>query len=174
MMRALVGEDAESVHKVFVETGVKADLWTGRISATEFYAWMGGQGMRCSVQEAREVVRASLTELPAAGRLEAWARSADVHVLSNHVTEWLQEPFLDRYGPLLGCLAISDRVGARKPEDAIYRYISANVANRGPILYVDDKERNFGPARLLGWDVLLADHDGAWVAEVDALLDGSR
>jgi FMN phosphatase YigB (HAD superfamily) len=172
MMRALVGADvdAEALHALFSGGPVKADLWTGRMSVDDFYAWMGTQGMTCGAKEARERIRRCITELPAVGRLGAWAEHADLHVMSNHVTEWLREPFLDRHGRLFGCLAVSDQVGYRKPDDGMYRFVADRVEHRGPVLYVDDKERNLAPARALGWDVLLADRAGAWVAQVDDLL----
>ena len=174
MMRALVGADGDALHALFSGGRVKADLWTGRMSLDEFYAWMATQGMTCGATEAGARIRRCITGLPALGRLGAWAEKADLHVMSNHVTGWLREPLLDRHEHLFGCLAVSDQVGARKPEDAMYRFVAERVADRGPILYVDDKERNLGPARALGWDVLLADDAGAWIAEVDALLGCSR
>ncbi len=67
---------------------------------------------------------------------------------------------------------ISDQVGLRKPDPAIY-LLAARLIDVPPdrCVFVDDTERNLPPARELGMAAVLFSDAGSGVAEIERLLD---
>ncbi|WP_165452854.1 hypothetical protein [Paenibacillus thalictri] len=60
-------------------------------------------------------------------------------------------------------------MGYCKPGPSIYNIVQAKI-NKGPTIYVDDQEKNFIPARELGWTTEIADVEGKWTEKITKLL----
>ncbi|MBD2843847.1 HAD-IA family hydrolase [Paenibacillus sp. IB182496] len=163
----LSGDAPEELRAAF-KRELRAGLWSGAVPEAEFWHWLQARCPGVDTATARRLLRAQLQPLPALARLHAWSRLADVHLLSNHRAEWLAEP-LRQVAPLLASATISSAAGCRKPEPAIYRLAAAGL-RPGPVVYVDDQQRNLAPAATLGWTTVLAESDGAWIGRVDRLL----
>jgi HAD superfamily hydrolase (TIGR01509 family) len=69
-------------------------------------------------------------------------------------------------------VVISDHVGLRKPDPAIYRLAAATIGvPAASCVFADDTEANLDPARALGMAVVLFTGTAASVAEIETLLD---
>jgi epoxide hydrolase-like predicted phosphatase len=69
-------------------------------------------------------------------------------------------------------VVISDRVGLRKPDPAIYRLTVAKLGVPATsCVFADDTDSNLRPAKALGMAVVLFNDAAAAVAEIDYLLD---
>ncbi|TCN26144.1 HAD family hydrolase [Mesobacillus foraminis] len=102
--------------------------------------------------------------LPTSIEIRNWSEYANIHILSNHRVEWV-EPILQPIQGYLKSITISSEAGCCKPQPEIYAKVKMELKSKN-ILYVDDQEKNFNEARILGWNTLLADEKGAWIDEV--------
>jgi FMN phosphatase YigB (HAD superfamily) len=148
---------------------VREALWTGRMSETEFWAWLCRLCPRIEPEEASLMLLSQLTHLPTIHSLEGWSRTADIHLLSNHRHEWLQE-LLQPIRSYIHSVTISSQVGCCKPDPSIYRVVQS-LLKSDHVIYVDDQERNLAPAREMGWTTILADENGLWTVEVNKRLE---
>jgi FMN phosphatase YigB (HAD superfamily) len=154
-------------------TEARDATWSGRWSETDFWEWVArrypGTGepwwLRARLAEA-------MAPLPAYSRVPAWAGAADVSVLSNHRLAWIEPP-LTPLRPHLKHLLVSERIGLRKPQGAVYEHAAALLPAGAPVLFVDNQAQNLPEAAALGWRTLLADPDGRWIADVEAWLDAA-
>ncbi|MCI3923540.1 HAD-IA family hydrolase [Paenibacillus sp. TRM 82003] len=140
-------------------------LWTGRLTEPGFFSWSCSLAPEMSEAEARSLMISSLQPLPAYERLAAWSETYDLHVLSNHRSEWLT-PFLAPVRKYLRSVTISSEVSCAKPSADIYRLVQAKLPEGAPIVFVDDAEHNLEAARERGWGTLLADPDGLWMDKI--------
>ncbi|SFB43361.1 putative hydrolase of the HAD superfamily [Cohnella sp. OV330] len=148
---------------------VRADLWTGAMAEREFWERMSGRFHAIDGADARERLVSEIRPLPALERLAEWRDRASLNILSNHRTEWIA-PVLARIYPLADHVIVSAEVGCRKPEPEIYGRMDASLADFADILYVDDTKNNLPQGAALGWKTLLADDEGAWIAQAERWL----
>jgi len=164
------GGTAEQVYAAYKQT-LSAKLWTGEIAENEFWSWIGDQLPSAGRDSARALMLECLSPLPAMDKVAAWSRQADIHVLSNHRSEWVM-PLLE---PIEGCLTsvtISSDIGMRKPHAGIFEYVGQKLPLGAPVLFVDDSPRNLETAERHGWATLLADENGSWAAGIADRLSG--
>ncbi|GIP31650.1 HAD family hydrolase [Paenibacillus sp. J2TS4] len=147
---------------------MKEVLWTGKISEKEFWEWLNEKCPAIEDKAARRLMERHIVALPAYECLADWSSWADIHLLSNHRREWLED-ILKPVAPYIKTITISSEVGLCKPDPSIYKLVHSRLEG-GPIMYVDDQEKNLDPARQLGWKAVLADQEGAWVERVEAFL----
>nr|WP_246427706.1 HAD-IA family hydrolase [Paenibacillus phyllosphaerae] len=110
---------------------------------------------------------ANLTYLPAALRLQEWSRTMDLHLLSNHRTEWLL-PVLQPYLSCFKSITISSEAGLAKPNPDLFTRLSNTLPSGAEVIFVDDHERNLEQGRAIGWAGLIADPENKWIDFVDA------
>lgn len=140
-------------------------LWTGEITEPEFFAWACSLQISLNETQARSLMLSCLQPLPAYKLLPAWSGVYDLHILSNHRSEWLT-PFLAPVRPYLKTVTISSEAGCAKPSPNIYKLAAAGLPEGAPILFVDDSEHNLTAAAAHGWQTLLADPDGQWIRQL--------
>jgi putative hydrolase of the HAD superfamily len=140
-------------------------LWTGEITEPGFFAWACSLQSAMDEPRARSLMLSCLQPLPAYGLLPAWSEIFDLHVLSNHRSEWLT-PFLSPVRSYLKTVTISSEVGCAKPSPDIYKLVAAALPAGAPVLFVDDAEHNLTAAAALGWQTLLADEDSRWIHQL--------
>ncbi|MDI4646126.1 HAD-IA family hydrolase [Cohnella hashimotonis] len=148
---------------------VRADLWTGAITETEFWERLSERFQTIGAADARERLVSEIRPMPALERLAEWRDRASLNILSNHRTEWIA-PVLERIYPLADHVIVSAEVGCRKPEPEIYGRMDARLADFADILYVDDTKNNLPQGSALGWKTLLADDEGAWIVQTERWL----
>ncbi|MFB9328502.1 HAD family hydrolase [Paenibacillus aurantiacus] len=151
------------------KTSMSAALWRGEVSETEFWAWLAGGYPGVNETAARQLLMSNLVRLDALDCLAVWRTRADLHLLSNHRTEWLL-PVLEKELHLFSSITISSEIGSAKPQPEMFRVASSKLPAGAQVLFVDDQPRNLQVAAELGWTTLLADADGNWVEEVGTLL----
>jgi len=152
----------------YFQTELKVPLWTGKISEPEFWERIKKRYPSVDLAQTRAELLAGLRLLPTAERLSEWSRRFDLHLLSNHRTEWL----LDVLRPVLNCfvtVTVSNEAGMCKPFPEIFALVQSKLPPGAPIVYVDDQEKNLKPAREIGWKTILADEEGTWVGKVEEL-----
>lgn len=162
------GRPVEHIYRPYKEE-VSARLWTGEVSEAAFWEWLCQRVEGMDVGKGKAFLAESLTPLPALRELERWSRTADIHILSNHVEVWVK-PLLKEVRQYLSSVTISSLAGCRKPHREVYEIVAANLRPDRPILFVDDQLRNLEAAKAAGWSTLLADPDGFWIGEVDEWL----
>ncbi|MFD0959567.1 HAD-IA family hydrolase [Paenibacillus chungangensis] len=148
---------------------VSEKLWIGEITEQQFWEWLEAQSPSLVKELCESFLYRCLQPLPAMGKLETWSRSADIHILSNHIEIWLQ-PLLNRIRPSIGHTVISSQVAMKKPDAAIFHHMAALLPSGSPILFVDDKPGNLEIARSVGWQSMLADPEGVWLSLMDKRL----
>ncbi|MFS0724058.1 cysteine-rich CWC family protein [Paenibacillus sp. 1P07SE] len=144
-------------------------LWHGRMSEEEFWHWFTGVLPGIDPALLQTALKANLQPLPALGEVARWSRTADVHLLTNHRHEWLEEP-LSAIGDTIASLTVSSQAGVCKPDPRIYDRVQSKLPSAALVIFVDDQDCNLAPARALGWRTVLADPAARWIAEVDRLL----
>lgn len=148
---------------------VSKQLWTGLLTEKAFWEWLQAQLPAVSSEQAKRYLSDSLTALPAMNKLAAWSERADLHILSNHVAEWVN-PLLMPVRHHLSTVTLSSEIGMKKPSTDIYAYVSGLLTQDSPIVFVDDQHSNLRQAEQHGWQTLLADEDGHWINKIAALL----
>ncbi|KYP81788.1 hypothetical protein AYW79_09070 [Ferroacidibacillus organovorans] len=160
-------EDLVSDFKV----NVREQLWTGAFTEEEFWNRLCVTFPTVNLNNAKDSLQSSLQPLPALNHLARWSEIADIHLLSNHRTEWLMKP-LATVRKYIRTFTISSDVGCCKPHREIYDVLANKLDAEQIVLFVDDQEKNFIPAIELGWMTLQADEFGTWIPQVELLLFG--
>lgn len=142
-------------------TEIRKPLWTGQISEEEFWNWLGGY---CPVEpvELKTKLFNNLNTMPAFDLIPMWSELTDIHLLSNHRSEWLEillEPIL----PYLASITVSSDAGCCKPDLSIYQIVASKLDQGKSTIYVDDQEKNLRPAEAMSWGTVLADPEGQWI-----------
>ena len=145
---------------------VRDAFWSGQMSESEFWNWLGAIAPSADLGQLRSVLYEQLQPLPALAAVADWSRDMDIHVLTNHRQEWLAE-LLVPMKPYLASVAISSEAGRCKPDPELYAALHRTLPLGVPILYVDDQAHNLPPAQALGWQTVLADEEGEWMRQVD-------
>ncbi|MEW9702229.1 HAD family hydrolase [Paenibacillus sp. SI8] len=140
-------------------------LWTGEITEPGFFEWACSVQTSMEASQARSLMLSCLQPLPAYERLPSWSKTYDLHILSNHRSEWLV-PFLAPVRPYLRTVTISSEAGFAKPSPDIYRLASAGFPEGAPVVFVDDAEHNLTAAKAHGWQTVLADPEGHWIQQI--------
>ncbi|MFT4413661.1 HAD family hydrolase [Fredinandcohnia humi] len=151
---------------------IREELWTGTISEEVFWCRLKKKFPLIEINDAKVTLLQSINPLLAVTEIPYWAEIADIHVISNHRLEWVAH-VLNPIQPYLSSITISAEVGYCKPQPEIYELVRCQIASRGNVLYVDDKEKNLHVPRTIGWGTLLADENGEWIKEVAQILQGS-
>ncbi|MDO3410801.1 HAD-IA family hydrolase [Saccharibacillus sp. CPCC 101409] len=147
---------------------IGSGLWSGAVAEKKFWEWLDAVCPATGSEEAARLLRSVLTPLPALDRLEAWSRSADIHILSNHVAAWIL-PLFAGVEDRISSMTISSEAGCYKPGARIFELAAAGLAP-GDVCFVDDTPGNLEAARGFGWETLLADEAGEWTLGLDAWL----
>jgi haloacid dehalogenase superfamily, subfamily IA, variant 3 with third motif having DD or ED len=150
---------------------VRDDLWSGAVEEPQFWQWMNQYCPTLTEEDGRSMIMENLVPLPSLERLTRWKRLADIHILSNHRTEWLN-PKLADYVQHFASMTVSSAAGSFKPNRSIYEQAAAAIGAdvNGPILFIDDSANNLEQAEALGWSVLLADEAGEWMDKVEPMM----
>ncbi|RXZ79708.1 hypothetical protein EBB07_21910 [Paenibacillaceae bacterium] len=160
--------------RTFFKKDAREMLWTGAVSEPEFWVWLQGHFPAFDPSFGRPLVSGHLSLLPASGQLAAWSQLADIHLLSNHRHEWVT-PVITPLLPYIKSVTISSEVGCCKPDPRIYSIVQDHLtSSQSIIIYVDDQEKNFPPAKKLGWQTIVADREGMWTSAVAGELYNSR
>lgn len=118
----------------------------------------------------RSLLQSSLFPLPALDYLPQWSQIADIHLVSNHRSEWLSLSAVNEY---IKSITISSDVGFCKPQQEIFEITTKKLNAEMSVLFVDDQEKNLRTAAEFGWRTLLADKQGNWISQVEFWLQGS-
>lgn len=155
-MAAVTEVAPEHVHTVLFEEGLQRDYELGRIQEDEFYELycrrMGRHPPRARLfQAANDIFWLNLANLPIVAQLQAAA--VPLGILSNTCeTHWRH--CYEKYAILQGFRfhALSCRIGAMKPEPAVY-HAAADIAAARPerIFFVDDIAAHVEGARRAGF-----------------------
>lgn len=151
---------------------VREALWSGKMTEEDFWSWLCVTFPSIDERKARELLHANLVPLPALSYLPAWSRVADIHLLSNHRSEWVV-PALAAVSEHIESITISSSIGCCKPHPEMFEALASRIGSFDRILFVDDQDKNLKPAARIGWDTLLADADGAWIGQVARYLSGT-
>lgn len=144
-------------------------LWTGSISEEQFWSWLNEQAPLIEAKQARAFIDRSLQPLPALEKIAEWSLTADIHLLSNHLSAWV-EPIVNPINKYVKSVTISSEIGLKKPLPDIYGRVSSHFPIDSVVLFVDDQPKNLRQAASLGWRTLLADEGGRWISRVLPLL----
>lgn len=166
--------DRTGVEHAFIRSRYKQeirdDLWSGAITEPQFWQWMNQYCSSLTEEEGRAMILDNLVPLMSLKRLEQWKQLADLHILSNHRTEWLT-PKLADHAHHFKSLTVSSSAGSFKPNLSIYEHAADAIGiTEGPILFIDDSAANLAQAQTLGWSVLLADSSGEWLDKVEPMM----
>jgi FMN phosphatase YigB (HAD superfamily) len=148
---------------------IRKDLWSGQLPEPAFWLWLQQHYPSLEISAAKSLLSKKLYPLPATKLLHSWSQIADIHLLSNHRLEWLDE-LLVPIKPFVKSITISSGVGFSKPDPQIYHHVQQIIQNSSKVLFVDDQERNLLPAASLGWSTLIADSQGKWTELVIPIL----
>ncbi|MFF2479961.1 HAD-IA family hydrolase [Paenibacillus sp. NPDC058071] len=172
--KRLSGESqtAEELFALF-NREVREELWSGGMTEKYFWERFAERFPNIPAENARESMIASITPLPAIKEIPRWSRYADIHLLSNHRTEWIM-PIVNTISDYVTSVTISSEAGCCKPSAPIYSVVNAKLGLERPILFIDDQEKNMKEARAIGWQTLIADVEGRWIAEAERYLLGGE
>lgn len=151
--------------RLHYKQNLRDKLWTGQITEPSFFTWACSMQSSLNESQVRSLMLSCLQPLPAYELLPNWSNTYDLHILSNHRSEWLI-PFLAPVRPYLKTITISDEVGFAKPSQDIFKLAAAGIPDDAPILFVDDSEHNLEAAAVYGWQTLLADPAGQWIHQL--------
>ncbi|MEJ8302431.1 HAD-IA family hydrolase [Saccharibacillus sacchari] len=164
---------ASGVKRADLRTRYKAEvgaaLWRGSLAEEDFWLWLGETCPTVKTSEARALLKKVLIPLPALGWVKGWSENADIHILSNHVAEWIY-PLFTEIEDSISSIVVSSEVGYEKPDPRLFEWAATKLKG-SDICFVDDKLSNLEAAQRLGWDTILADPDGHWVREIDDRLN---
>ncbi|MCL6602306.1 MAG: HAD-IA family hydrolase [Paenibacillus sp.] len=148
---------------------MREELWTGKISENEFWEQLCIKFRSINIDKAKQLLISNIRPLPAFEKVQHWSKYANIHLLSNHRIEWI-ESIIKPIEPYVRSITISSQVGYCKPNPEIYALVHQRLSNQGDVWFVDDQDKNFNEAKLLGWNTLLADKNGDWVHEITSQL----
>ncbi|MFD2611488.1 HAD family hydrolase [Paenibacillus gansuensis] len=144
---------------------VRKELWTGKMNEQEFWAMLLERFPTVNAEYAAGKLISEIKPMPCLEEIPNWSKIANIHLLSNHRTEWISH-IIDPVKNYITSITISDETGFCKPEMDIYLIVHSKLFNRDHVLFVDDQEKNLVQARNLGWNTLLADEKGEWIKAV--------
>ncbi|MDQ6419167.1 HAD-IA family hydrolase [Paenibacillus sp. LHD-117] len=162
------GVDRGSLYGMY-KREISEKLWSGVVTEAEFWEWLLRQAPGVGIREGQSFLAESLLPLPALNRLPEWSGYADIHILSNHLVEWV-EPVLRPFKPFLKQIIVSSEAGWRKPQPEMFACAAALLPAEAAVLFVDDQPGNLRQAETLGWSVMQADGEGRWTEAVDRWL----
>lgn len=148
---------------------MREELWTGKIPVEGFWIQLCRKFPAINRDKAKEILISNIRPLPGIEKVKTWSKYVNIHLLSNHRIEWVQS-ILKPIEPYVRSITISSQVGYCKPNPEIYALVHAQLTLRENIWFVDDQDKNFSEAKLLGWNTLLADENGDWVHKITSLL----
>lgn len=148
---------------------MREELWTGKISEEKFWTQICKGFPTIKIDSAKAILISYIKSLPALKEVATWSKYANIHLLSNHRIEWIQ-PIVKPIESYVSSITISSQVGYCKPNPEIYALVKMQLCNESNVLFVDDQEKNFKEARVLGWNTLLADENGDWIERIIPLL----
>lgn len=148
---------------------VSERLWTGVITEEQFWDWVQSYAHQLNKEQARGYIDRSLQPLPALAKVAEWSEVAEIHLLSNHLSAWV-DPIVQPIRPYLKSMTISNEVALKKPHPDIFTMVIEKLPAGSPVLFVDDHPKNTKQAASLGWRTLLADEEGLWINKVIPLL----
>src|SRR5690606_12840296 len=148
---------------------IRKDLWTGNISEDDFWLLLKEQFPIVNIKNAQSLLLNTIKPLPAIEIIPIWSQYANIHLLSNHRSEWVY-PIFKPYMDFITSITVSDQVGYCKPEPKRYEVVNSCITNSESVLYVEDQEKNLIPAKELGWRTMLADNDCKWVNQIMPML----
>ncbi|REK76595.1 HAD family hydrolase [Paenibacillus paeoniae] len=152
---------------------ISRGLWIGRWSEAQFWEWISSRIPSINAEQGQAILMESLTPLPGLLAIDRWSKHADIHILSNHLAQWVQ-PILKPVQSCLTTVTISNQVGMSKPQPELYEYTCALLPVKAPVLFIDDQDKNLRQGAAVGWHTLQADHEGSWIGEADRWLARMR
>ncbi len=155
--------------RAIYKTEIREQLWQGDISERAFWQWLSYTFPKINLDYLQIAMQKSLVELEGIQHVDKWSTVSDIHILSNHRSEWLQ-PVIDRLHPFLTSTTVSADVGVAKPNPEIYNICNDQLDPDRPIVFVDNKKENLSPAVELGWQTIHADPSNKWITKVDHLV----
>ncbi|SHM48960.1 HAD family hydrolase [Gracilibacillus kekensis] len=158
----------KEVRNIYKEE-IRKQLWHGEISVESFWCWLKSTFPNIDLNYLQEVLPESLLELEGIHFVKKWSEVSDIHILSNHRTEWIK-PILDHIRPFIMSATISAEVKVAKPNHKIYQICMQHLDETRPILFIDNKRENLEPAEKLGWQTILADTENLWINQVNRQL----
>ncbi|GGD49448.1 hypothetical protein GCM10010911_03710 [Paenibacillus nasutitermitis] len=144
---------------------LREDLWNGKAAEPAFWHWLRQQLPQLQEHQARRLLHMNIQPLPAMKLIPEWHEVFDIHLLSNHRSEWLL-PLLSPVRHCFSSMTISSQFGSSKPAPAIFAHTASLLPPGSRVLYIDDQLHNLPPAESLGWSTLQADNGGRWVRQV--------
>ncbi|MFM9276928.1 HAD family hydrolase [Paenibacillus jiagnxiensis] len=162
------GCSAQELKKKFNQE-IRQPFWSGEISVADYELWLAREYPVLGRHDLPHLIHKHLKLLPAAELLPRWSGIADIHLLSNHRTEWVTE-LIRPLEPYVTSMHISDKSGFCKPDKRAFDQLHRQLGGR-KMIYVDDQEKNLAPAKELGWTAVLANPEGQWTEGVSYLLN---
>lgn len=150
---------------------LRHNFWSGKVEVVYFWRWLQDKAPHIDAAAAGHLLKQFLKPLPAMSQIAGWSRYADIHILSNHRSEWLA-PLLEPVRSYVKSVTISSEVGLCKPDPEIFELVHTSLNKLEPIFYVDDQEKNRRPAMQLGWHTVIADPEGSWIERINRLIGG--
>ncbi|CAM4272374.1 putative hydrolase of the HAD superfamily [Paenibacillus endophyticus] len=148
---------------------ISESLWRGHLSEEQFWEWIISHVPTLNKVQGRAFVDMSLKPLPALAYIPEWQQLADIHILSNHLSAWV-DPLLSTIRPFLNTITISSQIALKKPDPSIFESVISLLPLGSPVLFVDDQQTNLKQAVSHGWRTLLADDEGHWMNQVSMQL----
>jgi putative hydrolase of the HAD superfamily len=166
-----LSEESETPYELLVQfqNEYRVKLWTGKVTEEVFWTQLCEHFPTIKREKAKAMLISNIKPLPAIKEVATWSKFAHIHLLSNHRIEWIQH-ILKPIQNYVSSITISSQVGCCKPNPEIYTLVKTQLTNERNILFVDDQEKNFKVAKVLGWNTLLADENGGWIDRVMPLL----
>lgn len=157
----------EELTYLFAEE-IRKPLWTGEVGEEDFWFWLAKYCPADPLELKKQLFK-NLKTMRAFDLIPKWSEQADIHLVSNHRSEWL-EGLLAPIQPYLTSVTISSEEGCCKPDLQIYHIVASKLASANNIIYVDDQMRNLAPAEALTWTSVLADPEGQWIRYIEEKL----
>ena len=167
-IHSLTGIPYDQLKDLF-KNELRDDFWSGKVPEAYFWEWLREKAPYIDSAAAQHMLGEYLKPIPAMSRIAGWSQFADIHILSNHRSEWLA-PLLEPVRPYVKSMTISSSAGLCKPDPKIFEIVHTSLEKRQPIFYVDDQEKNMTPAVQLGWLTVIADPEGRWIDQITKLI----
>ncbi|MBP1996681.1 HAD-IA family hydrolase [Paenibacillus eucommiae] len=145
--------------------GIREDLWSGKVSEEEFWRRLCERIPSLNKDYVQAMLLSYIKPLPAIEEIPKWSKVANIHLLSNHRAEWIDH-IINPVRSYVKSMTISSQTGSCKPNPEIYAAASTHLIDTSRVLFIDDQEKNFKEAKILGWHTLLADQEGEWIRKV--------
>ena len=148
---------------------ISKKLWIGECTEGQFWQWLEQYSIQLTIERQRELITQALQPLPALQYLQQWSQLAEIHIMSNHLSDWLQ-PLLAPYETYIERIHVSDQVRLSKPNPQWFTLLHEQFNDAALIWFVDDSDHNVAAAELIGWNTLLADQAHNWIATLSERL----